>query len=142
MADVERSSFQDVFVCIQCDFPGLTRQHEIDVAGGIASDSPLQHPAGLYRQNIQRHLQFRNGRAEFRMLSNLFLQGLQNLVSACNMRCCLGRTLLGIAFALCFHGHSLSCTSKILIWHLHLFYASTVTAFARPRRLMPMPTEN
>ena len=52
--------------------------------------SLLQHPARLYRQVIQRHLQFRNGLAEFWMLSDLLLQGLQNLVSTCNMRCCLG----------------------------------------------------
>ena len=35
----------------------------------------------LYGQDIQRHLQFRNGRTEFGMLSNLLLQGFQNLVS-------------------------------------------------------------
>ena len=37
-------------------------------------------------------------------LSDLLLQGLQNLVRACDMRCCL---VLGIFLALFFHGHSL-----------------------------------
>ena len=36
---------------------------------------PLQHPASLYLQNIQRHLQLRDGRADFWMLSDLLLQG-------------------------------------------------------------------
>lgn len=34
---------------------------------------PLQHSARLYRQIIQRHFEFRNGRAEFWMHSDSFL---------------------------------------------------------------------
>ena len=40
------------------------------------------------------------------------------------MRCCLGWILLGIAFALCFHGHSLPLYLSNSIRHLLLFYAS------------------
>ncbi len=46
------------------------------------------------------------------MLPDLLLQGLQNLVSTCNMRGCLGWILLGLAFARCLHRHSLPCTSQ------------------------------
>ena len=35
---------------------------------------PLQQAASLDRQIIQRHLQLRNGRADFWMLSDLLLQ--------------------------------------------------------------------
>jgi len=66
----------------------------------------LQHAARLDRQIIQRHLQFRNGRAELWMFPDLLLQGLQNLVGAGNMRCCLLRILLGLRFARCWHGPS------------------------------------
>ncbi len=38
----------------------------------------LQQPASLYRQIIQRHLQLRNRRADFRMLSDLLLRGLES----------------------------------------------------------------
>src|SRR5437879_13702478 len=44
------------------------------------------------------------------MFSHLLLQVLQNLVSTCNMRCCPGWILLGIAFSLCFHVYALHCT--------------------------------
>jgi hypothetical protein len=53
---------------------------------------PLQQSASLYCQLIQSHLQFRYGRADFWMLSDLLLQRLENLVSTFNMRFCLGRT--------------------------------------------------
>ena len=43
---------------------------------GRPSDPQLQQAAGLDRQNIQRHLQFRNGRANFRVVSDLLLQRL------------------------------------------------------------------
>src|SRR5438552_5020364 len=55
------------------------------------------------------------------MLSDLLLQGVQNFVSACNMRYCLGGIVLGIAFARCFHGHSLPVS--ILDSISELFYA-------------------
>src|ERR1700757_1560540 len=67
--------------------------------GPPASFTGLQQRASLYRQNIQCHFQFQNGRAEFWMLSDLLLQGLQNLVSTCNVRCRLGGMILfGIWF--------------------------------------------
>jgi hypothetical protein len=70
------------------------------------SRSSLQQTASLDRQNVERHFQLSNGCADFWMLSDLFLQRVQNLVSACNMRCGLGGTLLGITFGLLFfHGH-------------------------------------
>jgi hypothetical protein len=52
---------------------------------------PLQQSAGLYGQIIQRHLQLRDGLADLRMLSNLLLQRLENLVSTSNMRFRFGR---------------------------------------------------
>ena len=62
--------------------------------------STLQHPTGLHGQIIHGHLEFRDGRAEFWMLPDFFLQGLQNLVSTGDMRCRLGRMiLLGIRFS-------------------------------------------
>jgi TrmH family RNA methyltransferase len=60
------------------------------------------------------------------MLSELLLQSLQNLVSACNVSGCLGWTWLRIAFVLCFHGiHSLYLS--ILYSISYLFYASDGT---------------
>ena len=67
---------------------------------------PLQQPASLYCQSIQRHLQLRDDRADFRMLSNLLLQRLQHLLSTCNMRLCLAWILLGTPFDRCSHGRS------------------------------------
>jgi hypothetical protein len=56
------------------------------------SGHPARKPANLDRHIIQRHLQPRNGRADFRMHTNLLLQRLQNLLSAFDMRLCLRRT--------------------------------------------------
>ena len=50
----------------------------------------LKHSTSLHGQNVQRHLQLRDRRAQFRMRSDLLLQGLQNLVSTRNMSRCLG----------------------------------------------------
>ena len=60
-------------VCPKWDLP-----HEIPRPPRIGRPSgpQLQQAAGLYRQNIQGHLQFRNGRANFRVVSDLLLQRL------------------------------------------------------------------
>jgi hypothetical protein len=76
-----------------------------DCLSASAPSIPLQQPARLYCQIIQRHLQFRYGRVDFWMLSDLLLQRLENLVSTFNMRFYLGLIRLVIAFARCLHGH-------------------------------------
>src|ERR1700733_10345225 len=63
----------------------------------------LQHSAGPNRQNLQCHLQFCDRRANLRMLAKLFLQSLQNLVSAGYMGRCLAGISFGIVFSLSFH---------------------------------------
>ena len=73
--------------------------------------SLLQQPAGLYREVVERHLQFGYGLAKFGMISDLFLQVLKNLMSTCNMLCSLNWILLGLGFARFWHGHSLPDTS-------------------------------
>jgi hypothetical protein len=42
----------------------------------LLSDPLLQQSASLYRQRIQRHLQLRDGDADFRVFSDLLLQRL------------------------------------------------------------------
>ena len=69
--------------------------------------SQLQQTARLYRQVVERHLQFGYGLAEFWMISNLFLQILKNLMRTCNMLCSLDWILLGLGFARFWHGHLL-----------------------------------
>ncbi len=55
----------------------------------------LEQPSGVNGQDIQCHLQLRDGLANFRMLSDLLLQFLQNLVSTRNVRRCFHGTLTG-----------------------------------------------
>jgi hypothetical protein len=64
----------------------------------------LQQAASLYREDVERHLKFRYGFAEFWMISDLLLQFLQNLVSTCYMLCRLNWTLVGLGFAWLWHG--------------------------------------
>ena len=49
---------------------------EISTEIVVASVPVLQQSASLYCQIIQRHLQLRNRRADFRACPNLLLQGL------------------------------------------------------------------
>jgi hypothetical protein len=70
------------------------------VVSSVGESRPLQHAARLDRQIIQRHLQLRNGGADFRMLSDLLLQRLENLVGTFDVGLCSGRIWFGIAFAL------------------------------------------
>jgi len=49
--------------------------------------TPLQKAAGLYRQDVERHLQFGYGLAQFGMISDFLLQVLQNAVSTGNLLC-------------------------------------------------------
>ena len=66
-------------------------QKSADCLSESVPSIPLQQSASLYCQIIQRHLQFRYGRADFWMLSDLLWQRLENLVSTFNMHFCLGR---------------------------------------------------
>jgi len=72
----------------------------------------LQQPARLYGEDTERHLQFVDGRGKFGMLSDLVLQGLQNLMSTRKMCCRLRGIRLGIQFALVCHGPSLYFCSQ------------------------------
>ena len=60
--------------------------------------------ASLQGQSVQRHLQFRNRRSKFWMLSDLLLERPQNVLSALDMRFC-SRIWLGIGFTVRFHDH-------------------------------------
>jgi glyoxylase I family protein len=75
----------------------------------------LQQAASLDCQIVQGHLQLRNGRADFWVLSNFLLQRLQDLLSTFDMRLGRVRIRFGIAFARSFHGCSLSYFSLLLI---------------------------
>jgi hypothetical protein len=55
-------------------------------------------------QDVERHFQFRDGLAEFGMVSDLLLKFLQKLMSAGDVLCGLGWILLGFGFARCWHG--------------------------------------
>ena len=68
----------------------------------------------MYRQSVERHLQFGDGLAEFGMGSEFFLQFLQNLVRTGNVLCSLVWILFGLGFGRCGHGHSLPVHIVIL----------------------------
>ncbi len=87
----------------------------------LATDTPdrarnrcslLQQSAGLYRQDVERHLQLRDGFAEFGMVSDFLLQLFQNLVRTGDVLCGLGWVLLGPGFAGCRHGRLLPGTTQ------------------------------
>src|SRR5579864_6358317 len=71
---------------------------------------PLQQRASFYCQNIQRYFQLIDSGSKFWVSSNLLLKRIQNLLSAGNMLGGFGGILLGVAFALRFHGYSLLCS--------------------------------
>ena len=81
----------------------------------------LPDAASLYRQNVQCHLQLRDRRTDFWMLSEFLLQGFQNLVSPGNVRCSLSWILLGIGFAVRFHGQVSLYVSCLIIFHLFIY---------------------
>ena len=58
----------------------------------------------MYCQDVERHLEFGNGLAEFGMVSDLLLEFLQKLMSAGNVLCGLDWVLLGLRFAWRWHG--------------------------------------
>lgn len=74
----------------------------LDVAMPVPTPSRslrLKESTCLYGQGVQSHLEFRDGRTDFWMLSDFVLQSLQDLLSTCNMRSRFGWIWLGIGLA-------------------------------------------